>query len=31
MNAYAFLSNLKATAERQNLDLDGLTKAVQSN
>lgn len=30
MNAYAFLSNLKATAERQNLDLDGLTKAVQS-
>ena len=29
MNAYAFLSNLKATAERQNLDLDGLTDAVR--
>ena len=29
MNAYAFLSNLKATAERQNLDLDGLTQVIQ--
>jgi hypothetical protein len=29
MNAYAFLSNLKATAERQNLDLDGLAQAIR--
>ena len=29
MNAYAFLSNLKATAERQNLNLDGLTQVIQ--